>query len=745
MAQALRQEVFAGAPLASVGPGARDAVDRYFEVSLFGLLATGFLTLAATGRMDLFTLAVMGLALAGRAVLLWQGNSFLLTPQWVTRLTLAYLPFFFFDFVFLRAGAVNLLERLLMATIHLLFFAAVVKLFSASQTRDYVYLAALAFAQMLAAATLTIGTSFLLFFALFLLLAISTFASFEIRRARDRVHSPRFFALGDRPRNRLAPTLSTTSALICLGVVGLTGVLFFVIPRANRGYFSSLSRPSERMTGFSDDVELGQIGQIKQSSAVVMHIDAPELSPARPVKWRGIGLTAFDGKRWFNESSAALAVPGRRSFQFRQELFHPGQLPNLLNYSITLQPIASDAVFLAPQPLSLVGPFLTLWQDDAGSVYMPSNSGALVRYQVLSDIAVPTTKSLQAEQAPIPDDIARPYLQLPPTDPRVYELARQITAPYAANFDKAVAVVNYLQANYGYTLDLPEAMPPDPIAYFLWESRAGHCEFFASAMAVMLRTLGIPARLVNGFLQGQFNDLSGQFTVRASDAHTWVEVYFPTYGWISFDPTPAEGRLAQALFFGRLSVYMDAFQTFWEEWVINYDFLHQVTLARQLERTSRQVRADSRQYFQQRYRYLVALLRTRTEALLRERGIMLLLVILMSLAIAAFYSRALLGAWLGDWGLRRRVRQGTARPEDATLLYLRLLKTLARRGIRKPPGVTPNEFAESVPEPSRPLVRDFTQVYLESRFGRLPVSVPRLTSLLAQIQSPPRFGSRSGP
>jgi chromate transport protein ChrA len=104
----------------------------------------------------------------------------------VSRLTVFYIPLYFFDVLFLEAARETILERFLLATIHLVFFTAVVKMFSARSTRDYVYLAALAFALMLAAATLTVQTSFLLYFALFLLLAIMTFTSLEIKRSRAR-------------------------------------------------------------------------------------------------------------------------------------------------------------------------------------------------------------------------------------------------------------------------------------------------------------------------------------------------------------------------------------------------------------------------------------------------------------------------------------------------------------------------------------------------------------------------------
>lgn len=725
------------APAGTPPPASPDPIDRYFELSLFSLLTVGFLTLAGTGRMDFFTLSFMSLALAGRAVLLWRKSRWQLSPRLVTRLTLSYVPFYFLDFWILLAPQETVLERLLLATIHLVFFTAVVKMFSARATRDYVYLAALAFAQMLAAATLTVHTSFLLYFALFLLLAIMTFTSLEIQRARARLagREPSPLPL---PAARLGSALSGTAVAICAGTVVLTILLFFVIPRGGRGYFSSLALPSDRITGFSDHVDLGEIGQIKKLSTVVMHVQASGLSPLRPVKWRGIGLTTFDGKRWFNRNLLFTNLPGFRYFQFRQELFHPGQPPELLPYTITLQSVASDALFLAPQPMQLTGPFRGLWQDEAGSVFLRYDSGSLVRYAAVSDVAVPPPESLRADAAAVSAEIRETYLQLPPVDPRVRQLALEITQPEASVYDKARAVESYLQSNYGYTLDLPPAMPADPIAYFLLAARRGHCEFFASAMTILLRAVGIPARLVNGFLQGSYNDLSGQYTVRASDAHTWVEVYFPTYGWIGFDPTPPEGRSAQALRLGRLGLYLDAWQSYWEEWVINYDFLHQVTLARQLEQSSRQWANESRRFFRQRFRYLAARVRRTTDDLLEHRRAALVFVLLSALALAGLWGRPSVGARLREWRMLRRARQGKARPQDATLAYLRLLRFLSRYGIRKAPAQTPHEFARSVPEPAGSLVRDFTQLYLRTRFGRFPDGLTRMTALLAKIQGLPR-------
>src|SRR5262249_40445382 len=158
----------------------------------------------------------------------------------------------------------------------------------------------------------------------------------------------------------------------------------------------------------------------------------------------------------------------------------------------------------------------------------------------------------------------------------------------------------YLMTSFGYTLQLPRTVPKDPLADFLFARKQGHCEYFASSMAVMLRTLGIPSRVVNGFRTTEFNDLTSTYVIRASSAHSWVGAYFPGYGWISFDPTPAAPPLTQTGW-NRMMLYLDAMASFWREWVVNYDASHQRTLGENAIRGSRTMLERSRQWVQSRY------------------------------------------------------------------------------------------------------------------------------------------------
>ncbi len=166
-------------------------------------------------------------------------------------------------------------------------------------------------------------------------------------------------------------------------------------------------------------------------------------------------------------------------------------------------------------------------------------------YQVVSLISMATREDLQGDTAPYPNWITQRYLQLPEGIPRrVFDLAEEITQGKDNNFDKATAIEAYLRANISYN----EAISPPPperdkVDYILFDLKEAYCDYYATSMIVMLRHLGIPARLAAGYAQGQpdtLDDNTQIYNVQNKDAHSWVEVFFPTYGWIEFEPTAAQ-------------------------------------------------------------------------------------------------------------------------------------------------------------------------------------------------------------
>ncbi|MBN1427939.1 MAG: transglutaminase domain-containing protein [Anaerolineae bacterium] len=163
------------------------------------------------------------------------------------------------------------------------------------------------------------------------------------------------------------------------------------------------------------------------------------------------------------------------------------------------------------------------------------------KYEAISSISTADKTSLRNADTDYPAWVRDRYLQLPAAiTPRTQDLVRAITAQHDNPYDQARAIESYLREHITY--DRQVSMPPsgvDPVDYTLFERQRGYCNYYASAMTVMLRVAGIPARVAAGFAQGEFDDSLNAFRVLESDAHTWVEVYFPGYGWIEFEPTSA--------------------------------------------------------------------------------------------------------------------------------------------------------------------------------------------------------------
>src|SRR5277367_2123377 len=275
----------------TTAPPPLPAVQRYFEVSLFLLVATGVLAIVSTGKLDIISVLIPSVALIYKGIRMQRGCGPEITPRLATWLVLGYFLFFPLDlWVLSRSlaeGAPNPpLYAALLSAIHLIIFATLVRLFSARSNRDYAFLAVLAVASMLVSAILTVETSFLIALAVFLVLSVSTFVALEIRRSAVGAVSPPFEP-GTPSARRLNRALAFTSALVATGVLATGLVLFFMIPRFTTGYLSALNFQPSMMTGFSENVTLGQIGEIQKNPAVAMRIRVDgDPARAQDVHWR---------------------------------------------------------------------------------------------------------------------------------------------------------------------------------------------------------------------------------------------------------------------------------------------------------------------------------------------------------------------------------------------------------------------------------------------------------------------------
>ncbi|HSK44510.1 MAG TPA: DUF3488 and transglutaminase-like domain-containing protein [Candidatus Binatia bacterium] len=721
-------------------PGSGSA-ERFFQWSLYALVAVGFTALIGTNKLDVPSLAVVLPALLLRGYFLLMRKTVAISERWTTILTLIYFAFYAADYFYFSQSFID-------ATVHMVLFSMVIKIFSVRRDRDLMYLAVLSFLMLLAAAVLTVDTLFLVTFSLFILVAIATFISMEMRRSEHET-----LAAGVPPHHdgKFYGSLAGISAILGVLTLGGAALIFFVLPRVNTGgYLRNLGVQNSLVAGFSPEVNLGGIGQIQQSNNVVMHIEVQYGKlPGNP-HWRGITLANFDGRHWWNPleiptqhglNNTPLDLTRISNFSYYAERRLAPQLQTL-SYRVVMEPVGLNLFFLAPVPLKINGDYRILEIKSDGSIFnahAADNASGEVEggpsvgiYTADADTRDPEPFVVDSDSTDYPAHIANLYLQFPTLDPRIAKLAHQVTASSTSNYMRAKDIERYLQNNYGYTLQLPGIREPDPLARFLFERKKGHCEYFATSMAMMLRTLGIPTRTVNGFRGGEYNDLTNSYIVREKDAHSWVEVYFPEYGWVSFDPTPAGNVDDPQNGWSRMGLYLDAARQIWREWVVNYDFSHQMKLRSDLSTTTGNVQSNFRSWAEDQYLRVVELFSSwerKLESLSPRQ--MALCCVLIGLLLALPFAPM---TWRTIQRTRALRHPQKAPRTSASFWYQRMLKMMARRGVRKEQSQTAEEFASSIPDPRmRHDVELFTEHYERARFDASVEDAQLLPELYEEI------------
>jgi hypothetical protein len=489
---------------------------------------------------------------------------------------------------------------------------------------------------------------------------------------------------------RRLPVLSVVFLfLICL----LALPLFLVAPRSGAAAFSRGGSGLTNFVGFSENVQLGEIGSLKENSQVVMHVRIEEAATGlnHDLRWRGVALDEFTGRAW--KKSTETRRSERRVDERCASGTGCGVYPldttesrhRLTTQTVFLEPLDTPILFAAPRAVAVQGPFQFVRQDSEGSIQSRRHEFERLIYKAVSDTSIPDADALRHDLRPITFYYAR-YIQVPDNlDPRISQQARRIIQNAQAHniYDAAKALETHLRTNYSYTLDM-KASGADPLADFLFNVRAGHCEYFATAMTVMLRTQHIPARIVNGFLSGEFNEAAGAYTVRESDAHSWVEVYFPeSNSWVTFDPTPAAGRLVtqHTGLAGMFGKYAEAFELMWLQYVIGYDKQEQRSLATSL----------NNRLFKYRRNLADELFASRKMPNnLFQRAILFVgagLVIFLGLILFRRIRRF-------GWRRALSTRRLSEKPATSAIeFYERLTKLLAGRGISRGAHQTPLEFA----------------------------------------------------
>jgi protein-glutamine gamma-glutamyltransferase len=699
----------------------------YFRTFSYATIAVATLTLVLAGGLSVALAALLWLLM----LVAWklEDTRWQLSERTGLIVVLLSIPLFFLDWKYQQSVGEPAGRLGVNALAHLIVFLSAIKLLQAKKDRDWVFLYLISFFEVLLAAGLSFSPVFLGTLTLYLLCGLSTIIAFEIQKSRraitvteTRLLVPpdsrifRKIRRGDK-RNAEANRLPLVALVMLLLIFVLALPLFLVAPRAGAAALTRGGGSLGNFIGFSESVTLGEIGDLKRDNAVVMHVRLEDSQPAGGLRWRGVALDEFTGRAWKKSFEARRALEIKKDKGFFQ-LGTAEALHQRTTQTIFLEAIESPVLFAASRPIAIQGDFPLVRVDGEGSVQARRHEFERAIYKALSDTAPPDVALLRRDSRPYPAAFER-YKQLPTSlDPRIKARANAIVVnAHALNrYDEAKAIESQLQTEYGYSLQM-RAGGPDPLADFLFNVKSGHCEYFSTAMTVMLRTRSIAARVVNGFLPGEYNEAAGAYTVRQSDAHSWVEVYFPeSQTWVTFDPTPAAGRMEPVStgFAAQLGKYAEALELIWFQYVVGYDKQEQRSLATSLHN----------QLFVYR-RSLGQIVGAAREAITSRSSAIVLIGLAGVAAFLLFFlvRRVRRFGWRRGLSLSKRPANSNA---STVLFYERLLALLAHRGMKREPDLTPLEFASGLDfQPALTI----TQAYNRVRFGGQQLSPGELREI----------------
>ncbi len=704
-------------------------IEGSFRVSSILLVAAAFmgLTLAAPIPAPLIIAALgsilitMAHAAGWRMGAVAQRLSQVSTGVWNVLMVLA--------FVVCAVDLIWLSQDLLLAGTNFLIVLMINKLFNLHQRKDFLYLYAISFLMLLATAALTVEAWYALVFVSYLLAAIWTLLLYHLKNEEDEHRKAGTPGISPPPIALTSRFFWTTNAIAFLALV-LTLAIFFITPRAGAGFFQKGRGQPIRTSGFSQKVDLGVIGNVKLDPTVVMRVDFPDLAgPGEGrVYLQGAVYDHYTGRSWVNTLTRRRAIGQIYTGSFlvsrNQRAWAKG---NVVRQEVLIEALDAPVLFGVPVVQRVRGNFPLLQADDIGGLHLPYPPSSRFQYTVFSIPNGLKPDDKQATSFQYPRRITSRFLQLPPLTPRISELSRAVTKDAATLYDKALAIKWHLLGNYRYSLDVGHTVSDSPVEDFLFDRKTGYCEHYATAMVLMLRSLGIPTRLVTGFMAGEWNDFGHYYTVRQQDAHAWVEVYFPGSGWIIFDPTPSlvpNPRNSPLEVVARL---FDSFRVKWTRLVIQYSFRDQQAVLHELRERSQPVRSRAAEW-----------LATAKKVVRNWRVWVLTHVRDWEWPVIVGWIAAALLLWIVvvRWARRRHipllatVSRFTPDQLAATRFYARMLELLERRGLSKPVTLAPLEYARSVgahwADAARP-VGALTDLYCRGRFSSAPLSADDLS------------------
>ncbi|MDQ3038028.1 MAG: DUF3488 and transglutaminase-like domain-containing protein, partial [Myxococcota bacterium] len=390
-------------------------------------------------------------------------------------------------------------------------------------------------------------------------------------------------------RRVIGPSFLVGTAALSLPLFLMTAAVFVLFPRVGLGLISFGRGSASHVAGFGGDVELGQVGLVRDDPTVVLRVQPPGLSatpPARAsIRMRGTSFDHYEDGRWSRTMYDPRPIGRLDSVYALERAPDPDRD---LAFDIVLDHLDDTVVFLPERTVAIEIPPRVQSGIEIGR-RLSLEPGLDLRYEDDDALGLRYRAWVAREGAGHGDGArldagdARHYLQLPEGSDGVAALAREWTEGSTSDRERAQRILERLHG-FEYSLEMRDPGARAPLDAFLFDWRAGHCEYFSTAMAVMLRSLGVPTRNVTGFLGGRWNEWGRWYALTNGDAHSWVEAWIDGEGWVTFEPTPpgrSEIGLAQSLR-EDLAALIDALRTRWEQDVVGYDLRSQRSLARRI-------------------------------------------------------------------------------------------------------------------------------------------------------------------
>ena len=499
---------------------------RIYKALTALLAVTGCAGLFMTGPLNPVML-IPALGLIPGYIRLWKDMP--PAQKWiVSSLSVSALFLFAFD-------ALIITRDLFIAVAHLTIVFQAIKSFDLKEPWDHLQVYFMSLLQLIIASELTRS---IVFGAVFIIFLIALVTAMVISH---------FLKEGTFRKIKLKMPVTVISILTLL----TTGMFFISAPRVKGGIVGKSRVTGIKTAGFSEKVDFGSFGEVKLDSTIVMRVEMPEKAPAQ-LYWRGMTLDYFDGTSWLD------TIKKRDRVSKYENIFVilPASLDNAIVQKIFIEPIDSDVIFGLGSIAGIEIDLRSMFTDSAGAVFAPEKSPKRLAYTAYSVL----------EESAASDNISD-YLQFPSKLEKIGKFTGEITKNSKTDIEKASKIENYLKTNYKYSLKTsPPAAGINPIENFLFNSKTGYCEHYATAMALMLRHAGIPSRIVTGFAGGEKNKYGGYIIVRQSDAHSWVEAVIDGK-WKRFDPTPPAPQFEMP---SLISLYIDSLRLKWYRYVVNF-------------------------------------------------------------------------------------------------------------------------------------------------------------------------------